>query len=281
MREAPVGDGLAFKAREIEEFVDVYFFRRVGIVFARAARALGISPTGVTMAALVVGAAGGALLASARYAWLGVALLVFHGVLDSSDGQLARMTGRSSEFGRVMDGVAGYVTHIAMYIGILVSALSRGTGWWLVAAAAAAGLSTVVHAQMYDYHRTAYAAFVVRGEVPASVAGVARGGVVGWYEAMQRLIAGFHPVVERLIAGRQVDGHVRSGDRARYRQCFYGPVRGWNLMGDNVRRLSVVVATWFGRPEWFIYAELLPLNVLFAGLWWLQRRADERFLSGE
>jgi len=30
--------GLAFKAREIEEVVDVYFFRRVGIVFARIAQ---------------------------------------------------------------------------------------------------------------------------------------------------------------------------------------------------------------------------------------------------
>ena len=62
--------GLAFKAREIEEVVDVYFFRRVGIVFARLAQDLRLTPTDVTLAAIAAGALGGLLLASPRYAVL-------------------------------------------------------------------------------------------------------------------------------------------------------------------------------------------------------------------
>ncbi|HUR32898.1 MAG TPA: CDP-alcohol phosphatidyltransferase family protein [Vicinamibacterales bacterium] len=272
--------GLAFKAREIEELVDVYFFRRLGIVFALLARALRLTPTMVTVGAMMAGAAGGALLASPRYALLGVALLILHGVLDSSDGQLARLTGQSTEFGRMMDGVAGYVTHIAMYLGILASGFARGYGWELFAAAGAAGACTIVHAQMYDYHRTTYAACVLEGEALPAIAGHPHAGIVGLYEAMQRAIAGRHPAVEQAIAGRAVGGRVRDDDRQRYRACFYRPVRGWNLMGDNVRRLAIAVAAWSGRPEWFIVSELVPVNAAFVVLWWVQRRADARFLEG-
>lgn len=273
-----MGNGLAFKAREIEELVDIYFFRRLGIVFAYLGKWLGLSPTMVTFGAMFAGAIGGALLAWPAYAAAGVVLLIMHGVLDSSDGQLARMTGRTSEFGRVMDGVAGYVTHIAMYLGILVAAWSRG-GWWLVALAVVAGLSTITHAQMYDYHRTTYASFVLKGIAPPAVAGEPHGGLLGFYEGMQRTLAGLHPTVERRMAERAIGGVVRDEDRALYRHCFYRPVRGWNAMGDNLRRLSIALAVWAGRPEWFIYAELVPVNALCLGLWLLQRRADQRCLA--
>ena len=273
-------DWLAFKSRDIEETVDVYFFRRLGIVFALAARAVGMSPTGVTFVAMAAGAAGGALLAWPHSAMLGVALLVLHGVLDSSDGQLARLTGNSTEFGRMMDGVAGYVTHIAMYFGILASGLSRGWGWELAGWMLLAGLSTIVHAQMYDYHRSAYVAYVTKGEPPPAVVGAPNAGIVGAYEAMQRVIVGLHPSVERVLVSRLVNGRVGDADRQRYRACFHGPiVYGWNLMGDNLRRLTILIAVWFACPEWFIFAEIVPLNLLMMALWFRQRDADRRFLG--
>lgn len=270
--------GLAFKAREIEELVDVYFFRRLGIVFALIARFLRLTPTTVTFGAMFAGLIGGAMLAWPEWAPLGVVLLILHGVLDSSDGQLARMTGQTSEFGRVMDGVAGYVTHVAMYLGILVTAWSRG-GWWLFLAAVVAGASTITHAQMYDYHRTTYASFVLKGIAPPAVVGDPHGGLLGFYEGMQRTLAGLHPEVERRMAERAVNGVVRDEDRALYRRCFYRPVRGWNAMGDNLRRLSIALAVWAGRPEWFIYAELVPVNALCLTLWFIQRRADKACLA--
>jgi hypothetical protein len=79
---------LAFKAYEIEELADVHFFRPLGMIFARAARVLRLTPTTVTLVGAAVGMAGGALLSSERLALGGFALLIFHGILDSSDGQL-------------------------------------------------------------------------------------------------------------------------------------------------------------------------------------------------
>src|SRR6185295_14397859 len=102
----------------IEELADVYFFRPLGMVVARAARALKLTPTAVTLAGALVGVAGGLLLYDPRLGLLAFGLIVLHSILDSSDGQLARMTGQVTEFGRVLDGVGGYVTHFAIYLAL-------------------------------------------------------------------------------------------------------------------------------------------------------------------
>ncbi len=282
---------LAFKAQEIEELADVYFFRPLGMVLARAARALGLTPTAVTIIGMLVGAAGGGLLYDARLGYAAFALLIVHGVLDSADGQLARLTGRATEFGRMLDGVSGYVTHVAIYAGLTAGAVHQGSGGGGAAAivlwAVAAGLGNIVHAQMYDYHRTAYARYVIKGQArsdtagtqPARVAGAAR-GIVGRYEALEARLAGVHPEVERALAARSFDGRVRADDRERYRSCFYWPVRGWNLFGDNTRFYAIGVLAWLARPDWFFTFLLGPMNVAFVVVWLWQARADRRFLEG-
>jgi phosphatidylglycerophosphate synthase len=276
---APRAGGLAFKAREIEELADVYFFRPFGIVFARAARQLGLTPTAVTLAGTVVGVAGGVLLATPSQAFAGFLLLILHGVLDSADGQLARLTGTSSDFGRMMDGFGGYTTHAAIYTGIATAALSRGAGWtlwWLVPLAA---LSNVVHAQLYDYHRNTYIAIAVKGEPTRATFGTPHRGLVHLYEIMQRLWSGIHPDVERVVAARQRNGRVRDDDRRLYRACFYAPVRGWNILGDNTRFYAIGLLALVGRVDQFFVFVVLPMNVALAALSVWQYRADRRFLG--
>ncbi len=278
----PESAGLAFKAREIEEVADVYFFRPLGIVFARLARALRLSPTAVTLAAMAVGVLGGALLLDRRSWLLGFALIVFHGVLDSSDGQLARMTGQTSELGRVLDGVSGYATHVAIYIAIIAAS---GATPAIVAWAIAAGIANVVHAQMYDYHRTAYADYAIKGIVPERRGTGARSAdmLLRAYEGMQRIVAGSHHDVEAAIAGRAGRSgspqRVREDDRAAYRALFYRPVRGWNIMGDNTRRYAIGVLGAIDRLEWFFVWLVVPMTAIFAIVWTWQARADRRFLS--
>jgi hypothetical protein len=274
--------GLAFKAYEIEELADVYFFRRCGIVVAHAARWCRFSPNTVSVLAGLIGGVGGAMLASDRLALAGVAGLFLYGIFDSADGQLARMTGQTSELGRLLDGLAGYVAHTAAYLGIVIGVVSRGGSWSMLGWAIAAGLFTALHAQMYDYHRSAYAAIVVKG-VPSGtppLGGRRSPPLMSAYEALQRRLAGRHPEVEALIASRSEAGRVRVEDRARYRACFYRPVRGWNLLGDNVRRYAFAVLALLHHLDWMFPFILLPLNLVLIGMWLWQRGADRRFLGG-
>jgi phosphatidylglycerophosphate synthase len=271
-------DRLAFKAYEIEELADVYFFRPLGMIGARAARRLRLTPTAVTAIGTAIGIAGGALLFEPSARLTGFALLIVHSILDSSDGQLARMTGRASEFGRMLDGVGGYLTHAAIYVALLASALAGGAAGAAIAIALAAAISNAVHAQMYDYHRGTYTAIAIKG-TPTFTATPARLAIVRAYERMQRMVCGGHRAVEQRIAARAVDGKVRDDDRAVYRRSFYALVRRWNVLGDNTRFYAIGVLAAFGRLDWFFTFVLVPMNAAFAALWLWQRRADRRFLE--
>lgn len=275
---------LAYKAYEIEELVDVYFYRRVGYLIARAARALRLSPNVVSVFAAIVGVAGGALLASPAFALAGVGLLILHGAIDSADGQLARMTGQVSELGRVLDGVSGYVTHVAVYLAIMTLIVRQGGSVWMLGLAVVAGACTAIQAQMYDYHRSAYAAFAIKGRLPIEASGRTvqgwLGRLVAVYTSSQRALLGHHGAVEQTIAARAIGKVVRREDRETYRACFYWPVRGWNVLGDNARRFAIAAFVLLNHLEWFVAFTLGPMNLILAALWIVQRRADRRFLAG-
>jgi hypothetical protein len=274
--------GLAFKAYEIEELVDIYFFRRCGIVVAHAARAIRLSPNGVSVLAGLIGGVGGAMLASERLQLAGVALVFAHGIFDSADGQLARMTGRTSELGRLLDGVAGYVTHAAAYLGIVAGVVSRGGSWSILGWAVLAGLITAIHAQMYDIHRTTYTAIAIKGVpflTPYANQPQRLKPIFAAYEVMQRALAGRHPEVVAAIGARARHGRVRDDDRVRYRARFYRLVRGWNLFGDNIRRYAFAALALLHHLDWFFFFIVVPLNAVFVAIWLWQRHEDQAFLD--
>jgi CDP-alcohol phosphatidyltransferase-like enzyme len=279
--------GLWFKAYEIEELADVYFFRRLGVLVAYTARTLRMTPTQLSIIAAVIGIAGGSLLYDARFGLLAFALLIIHGVLDSADGQLARMTDQVSELGRIFDGIAGYVTHTAVYVAIVARFLGGGRMSIIVWAILAA-LANAVQAQMYDYHRTAYADIAIKGVAPTvsgrTVDAVWARWLLRAYESVQRRLVGLHEGVEAAVVARAsgTEGGirlVRGRDRALYRECFYWPVRGWNLLGDNPRRYVIGILAWTQHLDWFFGFVLVPMNAALGLLWMWQARADRRFLS--
>jgi hypothetical protein len=281
--QSVLAQGLAFKAFEIEELADVYFFRPVGSIIARGARAFGMTPTHLTVLGTLAGITGGALLYDERLGVFAFALLILYSIIDSADGQLARMTGQVTELGRVLDGAGGYVTHGAIYLAITAGVVHRGGSSSILIWMLLAGIANAMQAQMYDYHRTAYITVVAEGHAPdnesAKVPSWLRGLLRG-YLMTQRCLIGLHAQVEAALAARSVAGRVREDDRARYRECFYGPVRGWNLLGDNTRFYAIGVLVCLHRIDLFFAFILLPMNLALIALWLWQRSADRRFLAG-
>jgi phosphatidylglycerophosphate synthase len=280
--EPVFAQGLAFKAVEIEELADVYFFRPLGALVARGARALGITPAGLTIAGAIIGMAGGAFLYDERLGLVAFALLILHSIFDSADGQLARMTGRVTDLGQVLDAVGGYVTHVAIFLAIGANLLHRGWSKWILGWMLLAGLATAIHGQMYVYHREAYIAVVTKG----SASGAASTNVpaaIGWlvraYFGAQRWFVGLHGKVEIALATRAETGHVRPDDRALYREAFYPLVRGWNFLGDNTRFFAIGVLVCLHRIDLFFAFVLVLMNLAFVALWLWQRSADRRFLA--
>ena len=108
------------KCTEIEEPIDLWFTEPVGFVFTVVARKFGVHPNAVTFVSMVCGLAGGILFYS-RNIWInltGVLLFILSIVLDATDGQLARLTHKTSELGRLLDGLSTMVGYAGAYLAL-------------------------------------------------------------------------------------------------------------------------------------------------------------------
>lgn len=99
--------------------------RPLGLWIARGAARIGVSPTAVSILGFLLTISGLGLLVAGPSVTRGIsaaALMILGYVLDSADGQLARMTGMSSSRGEwldhVLDAVRLPLTHVVIAIGL-------------------------------------------------------------------------------------------------------------------------------------------------------------------
>jgi phosphatidylglycerophosphate synthase len=130
--------GRSRKQRHGSELLCEHVFRPVAHVVVLALAPLRVPPPAVAAAS---GAAGlGAAVELARGDLLAAALLVqLKTVLDNADGQLARLTGRTSAFGRYLDSELDLVVNAALF-----AALGWTTGQPLAALAGFLALTAVL-----------------------------------------------------------------------------------------------------------------------------------------
>lgn len=152
---------------EVEERFDLVFSRPFGLLFAKIAFKLNMTPTQVSVASLLTGVVGGVLFLWQNdpiFAWLGAFLVVLAGVLDSSDGQLARMTNSSSELGRIIDGIVDNFVFISMYV-CTAFYLVDSYGWIAsFGVASAAGYAHSLKSAVYEFHKSEYFYYVGKYE---------------------------------------------------------------------------------------------------------------------
>ncbi len=111
----------SFKSKDTEEWLDVYFTRPIGLVFAIFWNKLGVHPNVITILSIFLGVGAGIMFGytDLMHNILGVLLLMFANFCDSTDGQMARLTGKKTLIGRVLDGFSGDVWFVTIYFAII------------------------------------------------------------------------------------------------------------------------------------------------------------------
>ena len=113
---------VSFKSDDTEEWLDVHFTRPIGLVFALVWMKFGVHPNVVTVLSIFLGVAAGYMFYFSDWVHnlMGVFLLMFANFCDSTDGQMARLTGKKTLIGRMLDGFSGDVWFFAVYLAILL-----------------------------------------------------------------------------------------------------------------------------------------------------------------
>jgi phosphatidylglycerophosphate synthase len=118
-----------YKSNDTEEWIDTVWTRPIGYQWALFFKRLNIHPNTVTVLSMIIGASSAFFFAHGSYRTEGmnglslnvvaILLLAWANFYDSADGQLARMTGKKTQLGRILDGAASEVWFIPIYLGLV------------------------------------------------------------------------------------------------------------------------------------------------------------------
>ncbi len=102
-----------------------------------------VTPNHLTTARLLAGVVAAAMFAIGEEYWsqVGAGLFVLSMILDRADGDLARMTGKTSPFGHTYDLVADTLCNALAFAGIGLGLRHGELGGWAVALGSTAGLA--------------------------------------------------------------------------------------------------------------------------------------------
>ena len=160
----------SLKSQDTEEWLDIHFTRPLGLLWANFFNHFDVHPNVVTILSILLGVAAGVLFyfPDLTYSLIGILLLVWANIYDSTDGQMARLTGKKTRWGRILDGFAGDLWFFTIYAAICLRLQGQpipgmdmhwGIGIWLLCAFA----GFICHGkqcQLADYYRNIHLFFL-------------------------------------------------------------------------------------------------------------------------
>lgn len=148
----------SLKVTEAEELVDLVFFRPLAFLLVKIISLTSVTPNQLTFFSMASGIIAGVLISNAvsEPVIAGSLFIILWAVLDCADGQLARLKKNGTPFGRLLDGIADYVSNLAIFIGIYFWGLSNleFKGLWFVII-----ITILLYAAqevLVDYYRSEY-----------------------------------------------------------------------------------------------------------------------------
>lgn len=270
------------KSMDTEEFIDIHFYRPIGYRWALLFNKLDISPNAVTIAGIFIGTAAGICFYPHDLAVniTGMLLLVWANSYDSADGQLARMTGKKTPLGRILDGTAGDIWFISIYAAICAR-LTPQWGIWIWAFALITGFFHSKQAAMADYYRNIHLLFL-KGKDGSELS---RSPVLkenykekSWKkDFIGKLFEIFYirytvgqerltPEFQRMMQAIRRDYRDRAPGwfRAAFREKSLPLMKYTNILSFNTRVIALFVSLFIDMPWLYFTFEITVLNAILA-----------------
>jgi phosphatidylglycerophosphate synthase len=206
-------------------------------------------------------------------AMLGLLLHLTWHVLDGADGDLARMTGRSSQFGEIIDGVCDYLGHVVLYfaLGAVLAGQIGPIGWLLMAAA---GFARAAQTVFFETQRRQYQYWVYDTPWLRNSAGPSKptrgslGVVARFYLRLSNILSAGGAQVDAMLAGLPQAKRMALGPFIKAKMM---PVMTYiSVLSSNYRTLVIGIAMIAGQPIGIVIFELGVLSVF---LWSAMRRS--------
>jgi phosphatidylglycerophosphate synthase len=218
-------------------------------------------------------------------ALLGLLLHMTWHVVDGADGDLARMTGRSSPIGEMVDGLCDYLSHVVLYLilGWLMSRQFGAIAWWLTVAA---GISHAVQANHVEIQRRQYQWWVYgtpwirhsHGDRNAPTRKGVFGLLVSAYLAAGMGMTPHTAKIDDAALAAETDPAARERLRQAARAQAMPLLALLKVLGPNPRAIVLGLSMLAGSPLYYFVYQTLVLNGLLVLSVVLHNRAAKRMV---
>ena len=260
--------------KEIIEPVNRYFHNPIAASIVEALKGTWVTPNQVTYVSVFVG------LVSAYTFSLGTLQAFFFAgillevvlILDCVDGQLARAKKCSSDWGRLLDGIAGYIIYLAVLAGIMIGLDKEYMTLALF------GLITILRAIAYDYCKLTMITMIQKGsdgnfqEILDTYSKISDNDsillrVYFYYLQLQRLMfcGRFTSLGEFVGSGREdyKGDLMSSSERKDYQQKASPLMIAWSWNGVDLPLFLLVLMSLFGVMERCLFPLVCFLAIQF------------------
>lgn len=272
----------SFKSMDTEEPIDIYFYRPIGYQWARLFQKLGVHPNAVTIASIFIGVAAGIMFYPKDLGLniIGMLLLIWANSYDSADGQLARMTGKKTQWGRMLDGFAGDLWFFSIYVSICLR-LTPEWGIWIWLLGAFAGfICHTKQSSLADYYRNIHLYFL-KGEAGSELDNFKQQreifhslpwkGNIWWklflyfYGNYTRSQENMSPDFQKFFSlvkdkyGKNIPQWLRD----EFRELSKPLMKYTNILTFNVRAIVLFISLFIDMPWLYFVFEVTVMNILF------------------
>jgi phosphatidylglycerophosphate synthase len=217
----------------------------------------------------------------------GMALHMAWHVWDGADGDLARITGRASPIGEMVDGICDYASHVVLYL-ILGWILMQQIGGWIAwPLTVGAGVAHIIQANHVEVQRRSYQWWVyakpwirqTREKADASTKTGASGALVSLYMYVAGKFAGNTPRIDDAVAQAQDNPARLEAIRAQARKEAPRLLGILKVLGPNPRAVMLGLSMLAGSPAWYFLWLVIGLNLLLVASIRMHNAAATRIMA--
>lgn len=265
------------RPRELQDPLNHYLYHPLAWQLARRLAPTPITPNMVSVlgAAMVVAAS----LAYVGLAWplsagIGMALHMTWHVVDGADGDLARLTGRTSPIGEMVDGLCDYLSHVVLYLLLGWFLAKQGGffgGWNAAFLIVAAGLSHALQANHAEVQRRQYQYWVYgtpwlrtsHGQAESATSRSWASALVSTYIGIANGMTPEALRIDAAVAKAANDKDRLAAIAAAVRAESPPLLLLCKILGPNPRAVLLGLSMLFGQtPLWYLLYQTFVLNLL-------------------
>ncbi len=274
----------SLKHIEAEEPLDLSFYRIISFLFVKVILPFPITPNQISIAALIMGVISAVFYAfGSKEAFLIAAVFyAIYYLFDLSDGQVARLKKNGTRIGRIVDGIADYVTHVSIYIGLGIGLGNDLNTWLLVIGTLICLMAQVI---LFDFYRNRYLEYKL-GEI--NLFGEDLRQFQHEYEELKSspgkkieklvyfLYLKYLAVQQFFIPKAEKEQKRKKFDTVDFLKKNKLVIRLWSFMGSSLHITLLLIMSVLNRIDLYLYGILIFINIYAVLLVILQTFIDSK-----